>query len=392
MHRSLGNGLSKKRFNRKRIIRYARWATKLAFLLFFVSPFIYLAGAPDHYVYSLFGGGLGKPLLALPYGQSPCSVWTYAYGQIGPGAWLLDPFGGLQTLATGQVDLLHLLPTVMALVLFLVPIFLLGNVFCGWVCPLGTIIDGFDRFVATFMRGIEAKREERLRRSKEKEAARKASTLTASACPACPVTRLLSNRFGGAAANGILLASLAGSAVLRFPVFCAVCPIGISTRGMFHLKAWTFLTGTMMPIILELFAIPLAAVLVSLREKRFWCRKICPVGATLNVAGSFSPLFKPKVQAESCIMKACPQTCEDYRLGYCGACRLEDAKKCERVCPQGINLLGNGSLARCTKCMECYIECDKNAIAVEAIGGSEGLAVLKKLFKRKPSTLSAAQA
>ena len=102
-------------------------------------------------------------------------MWTYAYGQIGPGAWLLDPFGGLQVLVTGQVDLLHLLPTVMALVLFLVPIFLLGNVFCGWVCPLGTIIDGFDRVVATFLRGVEAKREERLRRSKEKEAAKKAS-------------------------------------------------------------------------------------------------------------------------------------------------------------------------------------------------------------------------
>ena len=205
------------------------------------------------------------------------------------------------------------------------------------------------------------------------------------------MTRLLSNRFGGAAANGILLTSLAGSAVLRFPVFCAVCPIGISTRGMFHLKAWTFLTGTMMPIMLELFAIPLAAVLVSLREKRYWCRKICPVGATLNVAGSFSPFLKPKVQAEGCVMKTCPQTCEDYRLGYCAACRLEDAKKCERVCPQGINLLDNGSLARCTKCMECYIECDKNAVAVKPVGESEGLAALKRLFKRKPNTMSAAQ-
>ena len=390
MHNALGNGLSKKRFNRKRIIRYGRWATKLAFLLFFVSPFVYLAGAPNHYAYSLLGGGLGKPVIALPYGQSPCSLWTYAYGQIGPGAWLLDPFGGLQTLVTGQVDMLHLLPLVTALVLFLVPIFLLGNVFCGWICPLGTVIDGFDRLVANFLRGVEAKREERLRRAKEREAAKKASALSSSVCPACPVTRVLSNRFGGAAANGIIVASIAGSAVFRFPVFCAVCPIGISTRGMFHLKAWTFITGTMMPIILELFTIPLVAILVSLREKRFWCRKICPVGSTLNVAGSFSPLLKPKVQAEGCVMKTCPQNCEDYRLGYCSACRLEDAKKCERVCPQGINLLENGSLARCTKCMECFIECDKNAVSVKLVDDSEGLTALKNLFNRKPKNRSAA--
>jgi ferredoxin len=128
-----------------------------------------------------------------------------------------------------------------------------------------------------------------------------------------------------------------GSAVFRFPVFCAVCPIGVATRGMFHLKAWTSLTGQMMPILLELYLLPVVAVLLSLREKRFFCRKICPVGAVLNVAGSISPFLKPKIQAEECIMKGCPKTCEDYHLGYCGTCRQLDAKACERVCPQGIN-------------------------------------------------------
>ena len=374
----------KKKFNRKKIIRYSRWAIKLAFLVFFVSPFIYLASAPNHYVYSIFGGGLNHPLFALPYGQSPCTVWTYAYGQIGPGAWLIDPFGGLQVLVTGQVYVVNILPIVVALLLFLLPIFLLGNIFCGWVCPLGTVIDGFDKSVTTFLRGVDKKREERFRRSKEKEAAKKASVLSGAACPACPFSRLLSNRFGGAAANGILLTSLVGSAILRFPVFCAVCPIGITTRGMFHLKTWTFLTGTMMPIIVELGAIPLVAVLASLREKRYWCRKICPVGATLNVAGSVSPLLKPTVVADRCIMKACPKECEDYNLDYCGACRLLDAEKCEYVCPQGINLLDSGSLAKCTKCMECYIECDKDAVVVDVVGKSEALVALKKFFKRKP--------
>jgi polyferredoxin len=361
---------------------------KAAFLLFFVSPFIFLLGAPDHYVYSLLGGGLNQPLLGLPYGQSVCTIWTYAYAQVGPFAWLICPVGGLQTLVTGQVALEFLLPTVAALLLFLVPIFLLGNFFCGWICPLGSIIDGFDKAVARFLRGVEAKREERMRRSKEKEAAKKASALDAVACPACPFSRLVSNRFGGVAANGILLSSIAASAVLRFPVFCAVCPIGITTRGMFHLKAWTFISGTMMPIILELFAIPLVAVLASLREKRYWCRKICPVGATLNVAGSFSPLLKPKVQGDRCIMKECPKTCEDYHLDFCGACRKTDNKKCERVCPQGINLLENGSLAKCIKCMECYIECDKGAIAVETVGKSEALTALKGFFKRKPKAVA----
>jgi polyferredoxin len=153
---------------------------------------------------------------------------------------------------------------------------------------------------------------------------------------------------------------------------------------MFNLKAWTFLTGKLMPIILELSVIPIVAVLVSLREKRYWCRKICPVGATLNAAGSVSPFLKPTVKSERCIIDKCPETCEDYHLDYCGTCRQADNKNCEKVCPQGINLIEGGSLARCTKCFECYVECEKGAVAVEKVGKSEAYTVLKGLLKRKP--------
>jgi Fe-S-cluster-containing hydrogenase component 2 len=47
---------------------------------------------------------------------------------------------------------------------------------------------------------------------------------------------------------------------------------------------------------------------------------------------------------------------------------LEDDRKCEKVCPAGINLVDNGSLHRCTKCLECYIACDHDAIKVDLIG------------------------
>jgi ferredoxin-type protein NapH len=281
-----------------------------------------------------------------------------------------------------------MLPLIEAFLLFLVPIFLLGNFFCSWMCPLGSIIDGFDKAVATFMRGIERKREERWQRSKAKEAAKKVKAAPWP-CPTCLFGRFLSNRFGGAAANGIIVSSLVASAVFRFPVFCAFCPIGIITRGMFNLKAWTVIaknTQKIMPIILELSVIPIIAVLLSLRERRFWCRKICPVGAVLNYAGSVSPFLKPKVQADKCIMKGCPKDCKDYHLDYCGVCRRVDAKHCERVCPQGINLVEGDSLAKCTKCFECYIVCEKDAVKVETVGQSEAYSSLKRLLKPKPKT------
>jgi polyferredoxin len=172
--------------------------------------------------------------------------------------------------------------------------------------------------------------------------------------------------------------------VLRFNVFCTICPIGISTRGLFHLKAVTSITGRLgptgklMPIIVELWAIPVVAILLSLREKRYWCRKICPVGASLNIAGSFSPLIKPTVKADECIMEECPKTCEDYKLDYCGACRQIDQKQCEKVCPQGINLLNKGSLAKCTKCLECYIQCEHDSIGIKLFGMPDAVSSLRR--------------
>jgi len=376
-------GLDKKRGTHRKTLRYFRWAVKLAFLLIFTLPIAYFISAPPQPVYSFFFGGLNQPLLTLPYGQSVCSMLLVSYDYIGPGAWLLCPVGGLQTVLTrtappGLLLLPSLLATIIAVLVFLIPIFVLGNVFCGWVCPLGTMIDAFDKGVERFMPNVNTKREERWQRKKEKEKAKQCSVV----CSTCPFTRLLGNKHA-TVANGVLVSALVGSAVFRFPVFCTICPIGISTRGMFHLKALTSVTGRMMPIIVELSAIPVVTILLSLREKRYWCRKICPVGAVLNLAGSFSPFFKPTVKADKCIMRGCPETCEDYHLDYCGACRQIYQKRCERVCPQGIDLLDKGSLANCTKCLECYIQCEYDAVEIKLFGTPDAVLSLRRFFKAK---------
>jgi ferredoxin-type protein NapH len=379
--------LDKKRRSRRKTIRYFRWAVKAAFLLFFTLPIAYFVTAPSLPVYSLFNGGLDHaPLVTLPYGQSVCSIFLTSSSvyTTGPGAWLTCPVGGLQVLATGRTDfgVQLVLPTIIAILVFLIPIFVLGNMFCGWACPVGTMIDAFDKGVERFMPKLNAKREERYWRSREKNEATQCSAV----CPANSFMRLLGNK-QGTLANGVLGSALIGSAILRFPVFCTICPIGIATKGMFHLKALTSITGKMMPIILELWAIPVIAILASVREKRYWCRKICPVGAALNLAGTVSPLIKPTVKPEKCVMKECPKTCEDYHLDYCGACRQIDQKRCEKVCPQGIKLLDKESLARCTKCLECYIQCDHDSIEIKLYAKPDAFSTLRSLkakLKRQP--------
>jgi hypothetical protein len=134
--------------------------------------------------------------------------------------------------------------------------------FCGWACPVGTMIGSFDKGVERFMPKLNAKREESLQRNKEKEEAKYSFV-----CPTCPFTRLLATKHV-TVANEVLVSALVGSAVLRFPVYCTICPIGVATKGMFHLKALTSVTGRMMPIIAELWAIPVVAILASLRERK----------------------------------------------------------------------------------------------------------------------------
>jgi ferredoxin-type protein NapH len=367
------NGLSEKKRAPRKAIRYFRWLVKAFFLLIFTLPIAYFATAPPLPVYSLINGGLNQPpLLTLPYGESVCSLLLFSYDNIGPGAWLICPSGGLQVLLTGKVTTSLLLPTIIAIILFLIPIFFLGNVFCGWACPIGTVIDAFDKGVERFMPNLNIKREKRTERRKEKKIAEY------NVCPTCPFGKLLA-KINVTLANGVLVTALVGSAFLQFPVFCALCPIGIMTKGMFHLKLWTSITGRMMPILIELAAIPVIAIIASLWEKRYWCRQICPVGASLNLAGAFGSLLKPTVKADKCIMKGCPETCEDYHLDYCGVCRQVDQKRCERFCPQDIELLEGDSLVGCTKCFECYVECEHDAMEIKLFGTPDAVLWFKRL-------------
>jgi hypothetical protein len=380
--------VSNRKGNRKKNIHTIRWTIKIALLLLFVIPLTFLANAPNAQVYSFSTGGLNNRLATVPLSESVCSIWTVRFSTINPFAWIICPLGGLQALVTGEITSFRLWQTVFAILLFIIPIAVIGNFFCGWICPLGTMIDGFDQYIRKYKPKIEAQREERSRLNREllsKGNGKGGSSI----CPACPIGRILVNKYG-IVGNGILLATAVGAAVFKFNLFCTICPIGISTRGIFHLKATTYLTNLktntiaiINPFFLELLIIPVASILLSLREKRFWCNKICPIWAMLTLGASLSPFLKPRVNPQKCIMKGCPKDCEDSKLGYCGACRQQDRRKCERLCPSNINLLDSTSRAKCTKCMECYCACDKGAIEIKLVSMPDAFVPVANYFKKR---------
>ncbi len=373
--------LNKRR--RKKLIRYLRWGVKAAFLLLFTVPIAYLAQAQYLSVASFFhveptgqiaGFTSIQEFFMVPITQSPCSTWLSYYGSKDPGFWLMDPFGGMQTLLTGQVGPSLLIPTIAAILFFVILIVLLGNVFCSWACPIGTIIDGFDKGVEKFFPNLEAKRNKRTQQRREKKKAGKGKNQGCSLCPFLKVN--------GGLAKGIVVSSLVGSAIFKFPIFCTICPIGIATRGLFHFKSMMTITGKWMVWWLELLFVPVVATLLSLREKRYWCKRLCPVGAVLGMVGSLNPFIKPRVKDEKCIMKGCPEDCKDSRLDICLLCRQMDDYACEKVCPVDIDLTGHGSLAECTKCLECYIVCPYDAITIDSVGKPDLLKSGKRFFNR----------
>ena len=384
--------MNQKKIARKKIIRYFRWSIKIAILLILIMPIKYFSD-PNVYslpVYSLaLGGYVNPPITHLDYGQSICSFQLLSWTYVGPGGWLICPVGGLEILLTagmlpqGGLNLDWLtLSLASAIFLFVFVIFLLGPIFCSWICPIGTVVDGFDIGVQKFMPNLNKKREERQKQKSDKN--KKKSKFV---CPTCPFGRFLANKTG-MVANGLLVGALVGSALLRFPIWCSICPIGILSQGMFHLKSVTRISrlsgfsNIAMPILIELWIFPVIAVLLSLREKRYWCRLICPLGAFVRFFGKFNPFFKPIMKTGKQVIEKNLKIGEENHLANCAECTKMDQRACESVCPQSLGPLKAKGSSECTKCLECYVECKNDMIGIKWFQTPEVVLWLKHFSKK----------
>jgi len=242
----------------------------------------------------------------------------------------LDPLATLASIIAGRRWVSGLALALVTLGLTLI----VGRVWCGWLCPLGTILDL-----------IRPRRRRRLRRETD------------------PLNRWRTVKY--IVLIGIIGAALAGNLTLL--VFD---PISILTRGLasFFLPAlnqialnleralynilplqgaldW-FETSVRMPLFPAdvwrwwnlLPGLLLAGVIVlNWAAERFWCRYMCPLGGLLGVL-SRAALVR-RIVSES-------------------ACRK--CQSCARACPTGtIDPQKNftSDPAECTVCMDCLPEC-----------------------------------
>lgn len=220
--------------------------------------------------------------------------------------WATCPLGYIERSLAAR----ELLPQWQFVALVVFSVILLGRVFCAWVCPtvlVRRVFVGNGRLKPT------------------REAAPKGTTWASYS--------------SYAVLAGLLLASF----LFRFPVFCLFCPIGLFF-GFLYAVIRLFGPDSLS---LELVLFPLMLGL-ELWVLKSWCRSICPLGALLSIIGNLNRFLLPAIRKDKCLTSK-------------GAnCRI-----CERVCPEGIELVDSSSgfsPNSCTKCLECYEKCPAKAI------------------------------
>lgn len=225
---------------------------------------------------------------------------------------LIDPLVGLSTALAGRVMNWATLWWMLGILAFCIVI---PRAFCGYFCPLGTLIDAFDWLIGRHFKRWHVVDN--------------------------PTDLLKPRRWVHIkyyVLTGVLISSACGVLTSGY-----VSAIPVLTRGLLFslgrvqlgfMKGSNQLApvGPMFYVSLGLFAI---VFLLSLMGRRFWCRYVCPSGALLSVF-NFARVGERKVESTCINCNKCVEICpfdaieEDFttRENDCTYCQT-----CGGVCP-----------------------------------------------------------
>lgn len=272
-----------------------------------------------------------------------------------------DPLAWLTTFISSREMPPHWIP---ALVFALIGI-LLGRVFCGYICPMGTILDISDKFI------------KKRKYTKTNKISKKARYFLLSAIiitallgiqtygwfdPLSIFTRTVTTALYGP----LQMLAKASSGWIDAMSYSDIKIIsGIFTPVGDLIGKNTYLLSPVFYFKLSLLFLVLFSFIIFLNtySKRFWCRYICPLGTFIGILSKYN-IIKRKV-SENC--------------NSCGICR--------HACSMGaIDNNNFTSETDCIKCGECKIACPqksvyflgnrKNADIVEAEPERERLSLL----------------
>jgi len=272
-----------------------------------------------------FGGNQGD--IRLPY---PVSIFLEA-----------DPLAAVaNALSTGA-----LYKGLLWSLVILVPTFLLGRFFCGWVCPLGTL-----HHIASTIRSDRKRGKQRIESNRYKRWQNLKYYLL--------VALLVAALFGSGIAGvmdpiALTVRSLALSilpaldygldAVTGFFMHNRPEAVRAASEGLDSLLRQTVLSYRQ-PHFRQAFFLGLVFVVIvvlNLRITRFWCRALCPLGALLGAASRWSILGLEKEGS-----------------------RCEDCNRCLLHCQGGDDPIPGvpWRRAECHLCFNCVGDCPESGV------------------------------
>lgn len=277
------------------------------------------------------------------------------------------PLGNLEALLASKTFLPSAL---VGFAVFLVVAALLGRFFCGWLCPVPWVEKALSKLRAPGRRfGLGLKESPAASETPRTSACTttNASSNTASesgknaprSCPSgascasssckdCALASRVKEKADQATEKTpywILGGALASSAVFGFPVFCLICPVGLTFA--LTVALWRLFEFNETNWAILWFAGFLVLELLVLRR---WCSRFCPLGALWTLASRLNRFFRPKAREDLCT-----------RMTHGVPCTI-----CRDVCPEGIDPASVANdpmlLARCTKCGACAAACPTGAV------------------------------
>ena len=301
----------------------------------------------------------GLVALAVAVGLVVAGGWG-TYSSFGPTTIsAICPLGAFESLFGAWAFVPRL---VIAAVVVCLIVFVAGRAFCGWICPVPPI----SRFLTS------KKRREQDAQACEQAGctafarwrARRAGGAAATAAepPDEPVGEAAGAGGAGAAAGPsdepvgetkasldsrhvVLLGALGSAAVFGFPVFCLVCPIGLTVGTAVLLVR---LVGYNEPSWgLVVFPVVLILELVLARD---FCGKLCPMAALMSLITRGNRTFRPHADTSKCLRTTAGASCH----------------VCSSTCPGHIDPQSNLGLAavnECTRCARCAEACPAGAIS-----------------------------